>query len=315
MNSYNAKMLANIVKWIRDNRKDVPFVYDGVNYTLTIRMESIFIEQDNEINQGVYLEDHKFNWPDSLIEVIWKEIEKMVESSEQKNKELKETLKKGYLDAIHKILKTDNKVRVVTIDNEIYRIFLYSGYCMCSDMTYITYLSDKGFDFIEKVYLLINEISNTNCKEQHEIKEETSVDYRKLLLNDLSQHMEDFNALLDNKEFLTKDTEKNLIWALRYIQEIFNVIADNKIISKSQMQKVKEYLKDKEYAVTEVEIIKYICSKLPTFKANEYPHLATVIDTLGTGHYDPSDLIQTFAKVKEFFEKDRYKELYEILKG
>ncbi len=327
MNNYNARLLANIVKWIRDNRKDVPFAYDGVNYTLTLRMESIFIERDNEINQGVYLEDRKFNWSDGLLEVIWKEIEKirlneiatklekMVESSEQKNKELKETLKKGYLDAIHEMLKTENKVRIVTIDNEIYRIFLYSGYVACSDKEYTTCLSDKGSDFIEKVYQFLNpstENKSTDVDNQDEVK----MDYRKLLLNDLSQHMEDFNVLLDNKEFLTKDTEEHLTWALRYIQETFNGITDNRIIPKSQMQKVKEYLQDKEYVITEVEIIKYISSKLSTFKANEYPHLANVIElTLGTGYYDSSDLTQTFVKVKEFFEKDRYKELYEILKG
>lgn len=530
MNSYNARMLANIVKWIRDNRKDVPFVYDGVNYTLTIRVESIFIERDNETNQRVHLEDRRFKWPDDLLEVIWKEIEnirlneiatkleKMVESSEQKNKELKETLKKGYLDAIHKMLKTENKVHVVTIDNEIYRIFLYSGYVVCSDKEYTTTLSDKGSDFIEKVYqflnpstenkleyiesylkkvggcctttlygikydiymkddciwaapyyptselyLIANEnsrlvdeaykatlalsngaettlvgrkkrvefiytwltnnggrfgvsidnlrnflslkdgkvivenivytteldfgnhrlsyfyhaISNYNKKlelikdlvsdrtkrisvedktvciyQEKDVymaevdsvtkpltelsepflyriynvlvenkstiadnQDEVKMDYRKLLLNELSQHMEDFNVLLDNKEFLTKDTEKNLTWTLKYIQETFNGITDNKIIPKSQMQKVKEYLQDKEHVITEVEIIKYISSKLPTFKANEYPSLANVIELiLGEGYHVYGDLTQTFVKVKEFFEKNRYKELYEIIK-
>ena len=266
------------------------------------------------------------------LEVIWKEmekirlneiatkLEKMVESSEQKNKELKETLKKGYLDAIHKMLKTENKVRVVTIDNEIYRIFLYCGYVACSDKEYTTTLSDKGSDFIEKVYQLINEISNTNRKEQHEIKdclkEETSVDYRKLLLDELNKHWGDFNVLARDSKFMTVDAEKYVTWVIEHLQEIIAGITHNRITSKHQMQKIKEYLQDKEHVITEVEIIKYISSKLPTFKANEYPNLANVIELiLGEGYHVSGDLTQTFVKVKEFFEKDRYKELYEILKG
>lgn len=317
MNSYNARMLANIVKWIRDNRKDVPFVYDGVNYTLTIRMESIFIERNNEINQGVYLEDRKFNWPDGLLEVIWKEIEKI---------RLNEIATKF----------------VVSIDNKNYRIFLLYGYVVCKPinegMSRTFGLSEMKFDFIEKVYRSINP-STENKNEKLELiserflykiynalvenkptftdnQDEVKMDYRKLLLNDLSQHMEDFNVLLDNKKFLTNDTEKHVAWALQYIQETFNGIRDNKIIPKSQMQKVKEYLQDKEHVIKEVEIIKYISSKLSTFKANEYPNLDNVIELiLGAGYHVYGDLTQTFVKVKEFFERDRYKELYEILKG
>lgn len=256
MNSYNARMLANIVKWIRDNRKDVPFVYDEVNYTLTIRMDSIFIERNGEINQGVHLEDRRFKWPDGLLEVIWKEIE---------------------------------KIRL----NEI-----------------ATKLENQ----------LINEISNTKRKEQHEIKdclkEETSVDYRKLLLDELNKHWGDFNVLARDSNFMTTDAEKYVTWVIEHLQEIITGITHNRITCKYQMQKVKEYLQDKEYVITEVEIIKYISSKLPTFKANEYPNLANVIELiLGTEYYDSSDLTQTFVKVKEFFEKNRYKELYEILKG
>lgn len=231
MNSYNAKMLANIVKWIRDNRKDVPFVYDGVNYTLTIRVGSIFIERNNEINQGVQLENRRFKWPDGLLEVIWKEIEN----------------------------------------------------------------------------IRLNEIA---------AKEEISVDYRKLLLGELNKHWGDFNVLARDSKFMTTDAEKYVTWVIEHLQEIITGITHNRIISKYQMQKVKEYLQDKEHVITEVEIIKYISSKLPTFKANEYPNLANVIELiLGTEYYDSSDLTQTFVKVKEFFEIDRYKELYEILKG
>lgn len=227
--------------------------------------------------------------------------------------------KKNLIDSISKWVIENKRVVAGVHDVKKYNIVPLPDGDICIQCTVNGHKYHPRFESLNVNFLkaIWHEIENIRLKETAVDKpDEVKMDYRKLLLDELNKHWGDFNVLTRDSKFMTTDTEKHVTWVIEHLQETIAGIIHNRIISEFQMQKVKEYLQDKEYVITEVEIIKYISSKLPTFKANEYPNLANVIElTLSAGYYDSSDLTQTFVKVKEFFEKDRYKELYEILKG
>ncbi len=167
--NYKKNLIDSISNWVIENKRVVAGVHDVKKY-------NIVPLPDGDICIQCTVNGHKYHprfesLNVNFLKAIWHEIEnirlketatitkKLLDSAKKRNEELKETLKKGYLECIRHYLKNNNNIKIV-IDKVDYSFYLEDDVIVVRDIgaDIAIVLEHMSGQFIEIAYRMIGKL-------------------------------------------------------------------------------------------------------------------------------------------------------------